>query len=84
MIGDQPCRFKYRQVQVRLTQPMSCCQPENPRNNQVVVVIRSNFHFKEDGFGLSAQEILLAEDRELDEFVNMKKLAPYRTAPIKV
>ncbi len=44
----------------------------------------ANFKLKENNFGLSGEEILLADDRELDEYVSMKKLAPYRTAPIKV
>ncbi|KAL1916494.1 uncharacterized protein VTP21DRAFT_5685 [Calcarisporiella thermophila] len=47
MVGDQPTRFKYRQV-------------------------------KPASYGLTPVEILLADDQELNEFVSLKKIAPYR------
>jgi protein KRI1 len=52
LIGDLPCRFKYKQVEA-------------------------------DSFGLSAEEILLANDEDLNRFVSLKKLAPYNQQPVR-
>lgn len=38
---------------------------------------------KED-FGLTTDELLVADDRELRQIVSLKKLAPYRKEKIKV
>jgi hypothetical protein len=37
-----------------------------------------------DSFGLSVEEILALEDRELNQVVGLKKLAPYRCGPLWV
>ncbi|CAM9675185.1 unnamed protein product, partial [Phaeothamnion confervicola] len=53
IIGDLPCRFKYRSV-------------------------------KPDSFGLEIDELLVADDAALNQYISVKKLAPYRegdTAP---
>ena len=47
LIGDTPCRFKYRKVE-------------------------------KNDYGLSARDILLARDQDLNQYVSLKKLVPFR------
>ncbi|KAL6841232.1 hypothetical protein ACP4OV_028750 [Aristida adscensionis] len=41
-------------------------------------------HVKANSFGLSTYEILASDDRDLNQYVSMKKLAPYRESEWKV
>ncbi|XP_057504913.1 protein kri1 [Actinidia eriantha] len=49
--------------------------------------IKTRFKYKEVGaktYGLSAEEILMLDDKELNQYVSIKKLAPYREKEWKV
>ncbi|XP_062231712.1 calcium-dependent protein kinase 1 [Phragmites australis] len=48
--------------------------------------LKTRFKYKQvqpNGFGLSTQEILASDDRDLNQYVSMKKLAPYRESEWK-
>lgn len=48
----------------------------------VVGDLRTRFKYKEvlsNSYGLSTEEILVTDDKELNQYVSLKKLAPYRT-----
>ncbi|PSS17534.1 hypothetical protein CEY00_Acc12321 [Actinidia chinensis var. chinensis] len=49
--------------------------------------MKTRFKYKEVGaktYGLSAEEILMLDDKELNQYVSIKKLAPYREKEWKV
>ena len=49
--------------------------------------LKTRFRYKsvpENRYGLSAEEILLADDKELNQYVSLKKIAPYREEEWKV
>uniref|UniRef100_A0A0A9ESG8 Kri1-like C-terminal domain-containing protein n=1 Tax=Arundo donax TaxID=35708 RepID=A0A0A9ESG8_ARUDO len=49
--------------------------------------LKTRFKYKKvqpNSFGLSIQEILEADDKDLNQYVSMKKLAPYRESEWKV
>lgn len=52
IIGDQPVRFKYRNV-----------EPEN--------------------FNLTTEEMLIADEKDLNAVISLKKLGPYRAGALK-